>query len=453
MSVLDFLFEGQAPTPVTLGGTTATQLPEWYNEYTRNMLGRAQAVADLPYSPYGGPRIAGFTPTEQAGFGATREAAGAYKPFLSGAEAALGRAGGASGLGVGMPFLSRAAETSGAAAFQPFVSQAMPSITAAGQRSATAAAQPLFERALAESPTGAAQPYAAAAMRTFPQAAAEYMSPYTEGVVKRIGDLGLRQLQEKFLPEIGQEFTRAGQFGGSRMGEFGARALRDVQEAVLGEQAKALQAGYGQAAEIFGQDVGRAAQLAGTMGQLGGAQQRALLEAGAGLGELSAADINRLLESGVRVADIGQAAGRLTTEDAQRLANIGQIAGSLGGADVTRLMDLAGKYGELGTAAQQLGLTGAKAITGVGEAERGMQQANLDLAYQDFLRQQGYPAEQAKFLSGMLQGVRLPEVRVEQSQQLPAGATGTQPGISQITGGLSGLLGLIEKYRELFPED
>jgi hypothetical protein len=337
MSVVDFLFEGQAPTPVTLGGTTATQLPEWYNEYTRNMLGRAQAVADLPYSPYGGPRIAGFTPTEQAGFGATREAAMAFKPSLAEAGAALGKAGGISGM-------------------------------------------------------GAAQPYLTGAATTFPQAVGQYMSPYTQGVVNRISDLGVRQLQEKFLPAIGEEFTRAGQFGGSRMGEFGARALRDVQEAVLSEQAKALESGYKTAAEIYGADVSRMADLA-------------------------------------------------------------RISGGLGAQDVSSLLNLAGKYGELGTTAQQLGLTGAKAVTDVGTAEREMQQANLNLAYQDFLRQQGYPAEQAKFLSGMLQGVRLPEVRIEESQQLPAGATGTQPGISQLVGGASGILGLIEKYRELFPED
>ena len=337
MSVVDFLFEGQAPTPVTLGGTTTSQLPEWYNEYTRNMLGRAQAVADLPYTPYGGPRIAGFTPTEQTGFGIAKEAAGAFKPSLAEAGATLAKAGGISGM-------------------------------------------------------GAAQPYLAGAATTFPQAVGQYMSPYTQNVVNRIADLGVRQLQEKFLPKIGEEFIGAGQFGGSRMGEFGARALRDVQEAVLSEQAKALESGYKTAAEIYGADVSRMADLA-------------------------------------------------------------RISGGLGAQDVSSLLNLAGKYGELGTTAQQLGLTGAKAVTDVGTVERGMQQANLDLAYQDFLRQQGYPAEQAKFLSGMLQGVRLPETKIEQSQQLPAGATGTQPGISQLLGGASGILGLIEKYKELFPED
>lgn len=81
-SVVDFLFEGKAPTPVTLTGTSTVQLPEWYTQYTTDMLGRAQAVANLPYAQYTGPRIAGFTPTEQAGFAATQQAAGAYQPFL-----------------------------------------------------------------------------------------------------------------------------------------------------------------------------------------------------------------------------------------------------------------------------------------------------------------------------------------------------------------------------------
>lgn len=449
MSVVDFLFEGSAPTPGSSTATSSTQLPEWYNEYTRNMLGRAQAVADLPYAQYGGPRIAGFTPTEQAGMAATQTAAGAYKPFLGSAEATLGRAGGLTGLGAAQPFLSQAAGMSGAGAFQPFISQATPSITAAGERSAVSAAQPFFQQALAQSPLTAAEPYAQAAMRTFPQAAAEYMSPYTEGVINRISDLGVRQLQEKFLPAIGEEFTRAGQFGGSRMGEFGARALRDVQEAVLGEQAKALQTGYGQAAEIFGQDVGRAAQLAGTLGQLGGTQQRALLEAGAGLGQLSGADINRLLESGVRLADIGQAAGRLTAEDAARLANIGQTAGTIGGADINRLMELAGRYGELGSAAQTMGLKGAQAVTGVGGAERAMQQANLDLAYQDFLRQQGYPAEQAQFLSSMLGSVKLPEVNVQQTTTMPAQPGGLS-GVEKAITGAAGIGELLDLYNKFF---
>lgn len=336
MDFLDFLFEGQAPTPTTLTGTVTAQLPEWYNQYTKDMLGKAQAVSSLPYAQYGGPRIAGFTPTEQAGFGAFKEAAGAFKPSLAQAGAALGKAGGVSGL-------------------------------------------------------GAAQPYLAGAATTFPQAVGQYMSPYTENVVNRIADVGLRQLQEKFLPEVSQTFIEAGQFGpgrgSSRMGEFGARALRDVQEAVLGQQAQALESGYKTAGELYGADVSRMADLA-------------------------------------------------------------RVAGGLGAQDVQNLMGLAGKYGELGSTAQELGLTGAKAITGVGEAERGMQQANLDLAYQDFLRQQGYPAEQVKFLSSMLSGVKLPETTVEQKQVLPEGWEYGTTGFGKTIGGIKDFFDLIDTLKK-----
>jgi hypothetical protein len=234
------------------------------------------------------------------------------------------------------------------------------------------------------------------------------------------------------------------------MGEFGARALRDVQEAVLAEQAKALQAGYGQAADIYGQDVGRLAQLAGTVGTL------------------STQDLNRLLESGVRVADIGAKMGQLTSEDAARLADIGRATGQLTQQDAANLariaeskgqltqqdaqnlQALASKYGALGESAQTLGLTGAQAVTGVGAKERAMQQANLDLAYQDFLRQEGYPKEQIQFLSNVLKGVELPQTTITQSTTTPALPGGASAIEKAISGG-AGVGTLIDMYRKYFP--
>lgn len=306
MAVTDFLFNGKAPTPVTLSGQSSVQLPEWYNQYNQQLLGMASGAAQMPYAQYTGPRIAGFTPTEQTGFELTKGAAGAYQPFLQQAGTAL---------------------------------------------------------------TGA--------MQTFPGAVGAYMNPYTENVVNKIADVGVRQLQEKFLPAVGQEFIKAGQFatgpGSSRMGEFGARALRDVQEGVLAEQAKALQTGYGQAADIFGRDVAAQRAAAGTA------------------------------------------------------------------ADVAGL-------------AQKYGLGAGQAVTGVGQTERLMQQANLEQAYKDFAAQRDYPMEQAKFLASIGQSIgKLPTVTSETKETLPAGATGTQPGLAQGIGYTADILGLIQKYRDLFP--
>lgn len=99
-----------------------------------------------------------------------------------------------------------------------------------------------------------------------------YMNPYTDAVTGRIAQLGARNLSENLLPAVSDAFVRAGQFGGTRMGEFGARALRDTQESVLGQQSQALQSGYTQALGASAADLQRqqsALNQLGALGQLG----------------------------------------------------------------------------------------------------------------------------------------------------------------------------------------
>ena len=117
-----------------------------------------------------------------------------------------------------------------------------------------------------------------------------YMNPYTSNVTDQIAKLGARNLTENLLPGVSDSFVRAGQFGGNRMGEFGARALRDTQESVLGQQAGALQQGYTQALGASQADLSRQqsalGQLATTAGQgqqMGLADAAALEAAGKGV--------------------------------------------------------------------------------------------------------------------------------------------------------------------------
>jgi hypothetical protein len=454
MSVVDFLFGGKAPTPGSTATSTQTQLPQWYTDYTTDMLGRAQGIANLPYAQYTGPRIAGFTPTELSGFEQTKAAAGAYQPFLNQAGAALGQAGGMSGMGAAAGDFATAAGMQGAKAAAPYLTQA------AGM-SALSTAQPMFTQALTPiqqagqaSALTAAQPFLGAASRTFPQAAQEYMSPYLKNVVEQMGDIGVRQLQEKYLPAIGQEFIGAGQFsvgpGSTRMGEFGARALRDTQEAILAEQAKALQAGYGQAADIYGQDVGRLAQLAGTVGQLSTSDLNRMLESGVRVADIGAKMGQLTSDDASRIAEIGKATGQLTQQDAANLARIGESKGQLTQQDAQNLQNLASKYSMLGEAAQTMGLTGAQAVTGVGAKERAMQQANLDLAYQDFLNQEKYPKEQIKFLSDVLSGVQLPQTTITNTTTTP-GQAGDPSLIAKLITGGKGAADLIDMFKKYFP--
>jgi len=128
-----------------------------------------------------------------------------------------------------------------------------------------------------EANVGNYQPYLDYASQTVPQAVGDYISPYTENVVNRIADLGQRNLTESLLPQVNQTFTGAGQFGGTRNAEFTNRALRDANELILGQQASALESGFGQAQQVALSDLTRQGAL-GQLTQQLGAQDVSLLE-------------------------------------------------------------------------------------------------------------------------------------------------------------------------------
>lgn len=302
VDISSFLTEGaQIPAGSAVKATTSqTVLPEWYTNYAMQMLSNQQAQMATPYAPYQGPRVAEFAPAQQQGFGMTQQAAGAYQPALTAATGAT----------------QAALQAPGAlTAAQPLISQA-------GQSSVANIG--------------------------------EYMNPFNEQVVNRIGQLGARNLTENIMPGVEGRYIAAGQLGfGGRGPGMGtpsgmltdtARAVRDTQEAVLAEQSKALQAGYSEA------------------------------------GALSAADL-------------------------ARRANLAQTVGGLQSGDVSQQLTGAQQLGGLGQMAQQLGLTGAQAVTGVGATQQGQAQQNLDLAYADFMRQQGYNQEQINNALATFKGV------------------------------------------------
>ena len=74
------------------------------------------------------------------------------------------------------------------------------------------------------------------------------------------------------------------------------------------------------------------------------------------------------------------------------------------------------------------------ALQGIGQGNRAMQQASMDMGYQDFLRQQNYSNQQLSQLAGLLRGVPVtPQQQISTYQQ--------QPGLFQtaIGAGLQGL--------------
>ena len=288
MAFMNFLTQGQ-PLPSTSSTLTTSQVPQYLSDYLYNLMSGSYSAAQQPYQAYEGPRIAGFTQPQQQAFGMTADASGAYKPELA----------------------------------------------AAGQTADTAGGL---------STIGAAQPYFNAASQTTPGVIQNYMNPYQQNVIEQMGTQAQRQLQEKILPAIGDQFTRAGQFGSSRQQEIAQRGVRDIASGLEQNIGAQLAQGYTTA------------------------------------GQQAQADL-------ARQASLGQAAGALTgTEEANKAA-------------------LAGVQAGLGQKAQALGLTGAAATEAVGAEQQAMNQKNLDLAYQDFQTQTQYPEQQLGFLSNIVRGL------------------------------------------------
>jgi hypothetical protein len=186
---------------------------------------------------------------------------------------------------------------------------------------------------IGQSGLSTAQPYLQQAGQAAYGNVGQYMNPYNEAVTSRIAELGARNLRENILPGINDQFIAGGSAGGSRNAEMFSRAARDANESILAQQSAALQSGY--------------------------------------TGALTASQA-----------------------DLQRQAQLAQTAGNLGTEGVTSGLNVAKTLADLGQTAQASGLGGAKAITDVGAARQGMNQQNLTLAYQDYLKQQGYPQEQ-----------------------------------------------------------
>lgn len=261
---------------------------------------------------------------------------------------------------------------------------------------ATTAAQ---AAAAAPGALNVAQPYLTQAGQTSVSNIGAYMNPYNEAVTNRIADLGTRNLTENILPQIEGRYIQAGQLGYGGRDGMGtpsgmmtdtSRAVRDVSADILAQQTAALQSGYNQAAGLAGTDLSRFGTLANTAGGLAQTQQQ------------------------------------------QQLAASGALS-------------------NLGARAQELGLTGAGAIGGVGALQQQQGQRNLDVAYADFLRQQGYEQDQINNLLKTFQGVGSGIPTATQEYGLsPSGVKQEYPAstASQIGGALTGAAGIIADLKK-----
>jgi hypothetical protein len=95
----------------------------------------------------------------------------------------------------------------------------------------------------------------------------------------------------------------------------------------------------------------------------------------------------------------------------------------------------AGQLANLGEQSRAAQIQNAQMLEAIGRAQQGEAQAGLDIGYQDFLRQQGYPEEQLGFYSDILRGLPVANA----STTTATNSVYTNPLQQALGAGLSGL--------------
>ena len=373
----------------TQTSTTAatTQYPDWWTNYTQGLISTANQIASQPYSPYQGPTVAPLTALQQQSMTGAGNLQGSGAAGYGSASTALGNAAGVDISGAGTPGIQegmglarQAAGVSSFGAAQPYLTGSMGALGQASNLNAPGSAQPYLNTA--------GQLIGQSAQSAVP-GISQYMNPYNDAVVNRVGQLAGRNLQENLLPRIGAEFTGMGQSGSDRAREFAARAVRDTQESALAQQSGLLSQGYGQALTASQADLARQGQLAQTSGQLGNV-----------IGNLTSEQQRALLQAATTQGQLGQTAGQLTGADATRQLQAAQELRTSGGAlaelaeaQAASQRAAAAGYGTLAGQTQSADLEALKAQMAAGSVGQGQTQANYDAALRAFNEERNYPQD------------------------------------------------------------
>ena len=242
-----------------------------------------------------------------------------------------------------------------------------------------------------------------------------------------------RQAQERFTQSAFTQSQQAAQ-------AVGAQNLQSFQA-----QQQAAQAAGAQGLQGF-QAAQQAAQAAGTQALQGfQAQQQAAQAAGAqGIQDFQAqqAAAQAAGAQSIQAFQAGEAARQqaaklgLSAEQIEQAGKQAQEKFSQSAFDLSSRYGLAAAQGlmQAGQGIQQDAISRMSLLSDIGRQQRALDQASLDMGYQDFLRQRDFTQQQLGMFGGLLRGVPVqPQQTISTYQQ--------QPGLFQtaLGAGLSGL--------------
>lgn len=204
------------------------------------------------------------------------------------------------------------------------------------------------------------------------QSVGQYMSPYMQNVLDVQKEQARRQFEEQRGGRNAQA-VQAGAFGGSRQAVQEGMAERDLLNRMADIQATGQQNAFQSAQQAFQSD--RAADFARQQAQ---AAEQARIQ-------------------GIGVGELGRVQGAQAAEN--------RAAGQFGLGAFGQAANLGGQLAALGETGRATDIQNAQLLETVGSQQQGLRQQQLDLAYQDFLRQQAYPEQQLQLYSSILRGV------------------------------------------------
>jgi len=461
------IFEG-TPQTSKAGTTLSTNLtPQWMQDAIYNQVQWAQNIANTPYQAYELPTVAELSPLQQQAYQKVQDNQGFYKQPLADTQQSmfdLSKAGTAANLAsnqseyldpsriqtnlnnaennwdyaAGLSPLTNAANAFSSAEMYSPTANAATSLTNAGN--ATADILNNSDTNLSNSATSAGKitsasdPYLTDAKAKSYTDVASYMNPYQTNVMDVMAQQSARNLKENILPQVSDQFTKAGQFGSSRMGEFGSRAVRDANQTLLQQQAQLANQGYTQALGANQADLTRQGQLAQTAGQLAATQAQQYGNIGQTQGQLAA-------QQAQSYQNIGQTQGQLANAEQQNYINLGQAQGQLTAAEQQNLATIANQQAAAGQQQQQFGLGAAQniqtaeaqdlsrqqgalndyatllgkqqqmqtadtaALEAAGQAQQGQMQSQLNAAKTQYDAALNYPKQQMDWLSTQVRGL------------------------------------------------
>ena len=378
-----------APTEQTV---YSTDLPEYVEPYFKRLMQRGEAESLQGYTPYGGQRLAYFSPDELTSQAMTRGFAtsGTPQQFTD----ASARYSGTQGYGAPQyqagEFDSGYQATTRGSGYQ--AGQVGPSYTPIG----------------------------------YEQNLQRFMSPYQQNVID-VEKREARRQSDLMGKGIGDAATAQGGLGGYR-----EAIQQSERERNLGQQLGDIQTRGSQAAFQSAQQQLAAERAAGL-----GAAQFGLQQFGAG--QQAQQTQEQLMQSAFQAGEQARIEASklgLTAQQQEEAARQAEEKFGQSAYDLSNRYNLAAAQGLMGTGQtiNQDAISRIQALQGIGSQQRALEQASMDLGYEDFQRQRDYAQNRLGMFSNILRGVpATPQQTVSTFQQ--------QPGLFQtaIGAGLSGL--------------